>query len=510
MDDRRSRRKKKNRGRHRAVLLVLALLCILTAGLCAWGMGMQKNSLGKKEEALRESGRQEKGEETKGKMGEGAERKEAGEKSEKDSIRKGENEPGDKGEAWDGSGQNGEDEPDADGKVWDGQEQKNLNEGQSEPEAGGGQKGEKEPGIDGKVQDGQAGEEAGPVSQQVPQMSLEARVAQLFMVTPEQLTGYSQVTQAGEATKEALRKYPVGGLIYFSNNLKSPEQFKAMTANTQKLAGELGMFPLFLAIDEEGGEVARVGNHPGFSVQPVPAMADIGRTGDVRKAFEAGNAIGEYLHELGINVDFAPDADVLTNPDNTVVKTRSFGENPDLVTQMATAYLKGLNGHGVYGAPKHFPGHGATAEDSHKGFAYINKGWEELEQAELVPFAHFAKQKVNFIMCGHISLPAVIGDDTPCSLSPKALDGYLREKMGFQGIIITDALNMGAIQNHYSSGEAAVAAIEAGVDMLLMPANFQEAYQAVLDAVRQGRISEERLNQSVERIIQRKADMLNP
>ena len=510
MNDGRSRRKKKNRGRHRAVLLVLALLCILAAGLCAWGMGMQKNSLGKEEEALRESGRQEKGEETKGKTGEGTERKEAGEKGEKDSIRKSENEPGDKGEAWDGSGQNGEDEPTADGKVWDGQEQKNLNEGQSEPDADGGQKGENKPGIDGKVQDGQARGEAGAVSQQVTQMPLEARVAQLFMVTPEQLTGYSQVTQAGEATKEALRKYPVGGLIYFSNNLKSPEQFKAMTANTQRLAGELGMFPLFLAIDEEGGEVARVGNHPGFSVQQISAMADIGRTGDVRKAFEAGNAIGEYLHELGINVDFAPDADVLTNPGNTVVKTRSFGENPDLVTQMATAYLKGLNGHGVYGAPKHFPGHGATAEDSHKGFAYINKGWEELEQAELVPFAHFAKQKVNFIMCGHISLPAVIGDDTPCSLSPKALDGYLREKMGFQGIIITDALNMGAIQNHYSSGEAAVAAIEAGVDMLLMPANFQEAYQAVLDAVRQGRISEERLNQSVERIIQRKADMVNP
>ena len=207
-------------------------------------------------------------------------------------------------------------------------------------------------------------------------------------------------------------------------------------------------------------------------------------------------------------MDFAPDADVLTNPDNTVVKNRSFGSDPQMVTDMVKAYLDGLESHLVYGVPKHFPGHGATAEDSHQGFAYIQKSWEELEQAELVPFRAMAPDQVDFLMVGHISIPKILGDDTPASLSYEAITGYLRGEIGYQGIVITDALNMGAIQNHYSSSEACIRSFLAGTDMLLMPADFKSAYQGVLGAVREGRISEERLKESVIRILMVKRKLM--
>lgn len=335
----------------------------------------------------------------------------------------------------------------------------------------------------------------------VKNMMTEEKVAQLFIITPEQLTGYEKVTRAKEATKDALKKYPVGGLIYFSENLQNEEQVKELTKDTKAIAEELGILPLFLALDEEGGEVVRLARRDVFSVPKVPLMSEIGATGDVNQAREAGDTIGAYLQDYGFNLDFAPDADVLTNPENKVVKKRSFGSDPGLVTRMTEAYLDGLESHGVCGVPKHFPGHGATAEDSHEGFAYVDKTWEQLEEADLVPFRACVKRQVPFIMSGHISLPEITGEDIPCSLSPLALKGYLRDTMGYEGIIITDALGMGAIQNHYDSAEAAVLALEAGADMLLMPASFQTAYEGVTEAVRQGRISEERLEESVIRIV---------
>lgn len=335
----------------------------------------------------------------------------------------------------------------------------------------------------------------------ISQMSLEQKAAQLFIITPEALTGFKTVTQAGDATYKALQEYPVGGLIYFPQNLQNPGQLKTMTAKTQEFASGLNQPPLFLSIDEEGGKVARIANHQGFDLPKVDTMAEIGKTGDTSRAYEAGSVIGGYLEEFGINLDFAPDADVLTNPDNTVVLDRSFGSDPVLVTQMVKAYMKGLEEHHVYGTPKHFPGHGATEGDSHKGFAYTYKTWDELEQAELVPFAGLIQDNTPFIMAGHISLPQVTGDDTPSSLSSQVLTDYLRETMGYNGIIITDALNMGAIQDNYPPDRAAVMALQAGADLLLMPADFKEAYNGVLDAVKTGELTEERIDQSLTRIL---------
>ena len=343
--------------------------------------------------------------------------------------------------------------------------------------------------------------------EQLAAMTLEEKAAQIFLVTPEALTGYSQVTQAGEATREALETYPVGGLIYFSQNLQSPEQVKAMTAGVQEYARQIQGLPLFLAIDEEGGTVARLGNHPAFGLPKIENMAEIGAKKDGERAYEVGTVIGSYLKEYGFNMDFAPDADVLTEPGNRAIGSRSFGDDPELVAELSGQVAKGLREQGIMPVYKHFPGHGATAGDTHEGFAEADRTLEELKAAELIPFQAAAQSGAECIMAAHISLPQVIGDGTPASLSPVMLTEVLRGDLGFDGLIVTDALNMGAITEHYTAGEAAVKAFQAGADLLLMPEDLPAAYEAILQAVRSGKISEERLDQSVGRILERKAEM---
>ena len=332
-------------------------------------------------------------------------------------------------------------------------------------------------------------------------MSLEDKICQLFFITPEQLTKVDCVTAAGEITRQAYSKYPVGGMIYFAQNLKEPGQTAEMLAQMDAYARERSGLPVFLAVDEEGGRIVRIAENDAFGVQKVEAMEHIT---DEKQAFGAGFTIGSYLKELGFNLDFAPVADVLTNPENTVVRDRSFGTDPGQVKKLAAAYSDGLHDAGILSTYKHFPGHGATSGDTHEGYDYTGRTYEEMLQSELVPFAAAGEDGADFVMAAHIAAPAVTGDDTPCSLSPEMLTDILRNDLGYEGIVITDALNMGAIVNDYPAGEASVRALEAGADMLLMPQNFEEAYQAVYAAVQEGRISEDRLNQSVSRIIRTK------
>ncbi len=339
-------------------------------------------------------------------------------------------------------------------------------------------------------------------------MTREEKVAQLFIITPEELTGVDSVQSAGSTTKEALTRYPVGGLVYFSGNLISYEQTKTMLKDTEYLAGSVMELPLFLAVDEEGGTVARIANNTDMGVKNVGNMCDIGATKDKNKAYEAGNTIGIYLEDLGFNLDFAPDADVLTNPRNTVVKKRSFGSDPVLVSEMSGMYLKGLEENGVIGALKHFPGHGATLADTHEGYAYIDKTYEELLEEDMIPFTEGVKEQVPMIMVGHIAAPSVTGDELPASLSSVMIEDILRNDLGYEGIVITDALNMGAVSNLYASDEACIMAFKAGADMLLMPKDFKTAYEGVLQAVENGDIPEERLDESVRRIIRIKLQYL--
>ena len=341
----------------------------------------------------------------------------------------------------------------------------------------------------------------------VDSMSLEEKVAQLFLVQPEAIVDIGTATAAGDATKQAINKTPVGGFVYFSDNLQSEQQVQDMLRNVQKYSEDRIGLPAFLSVDEEGGTVARVASTGRFDVTDVGDMAKIGASGDVQQARQAGETIGSYLSELGFNLDFAPDADVLTNPENTVVKKRSFGSDPQVVSDMSLAVAQGLAQHQVHSVYKHFPGHGATAGDTHQGYAYTDKTLDELKQSELIPFENAIRNNAEFIMAAHISAPRVTGDDTPASLSKTMITDILRGQMGYDGIVVTDAMNMGAVTEQYTSAQAAVKALQAGADLVLMPEDFQEAYQGVLDAVKDGTLTEQRINESVTRIVKVKVHM---
>lgn len=344
-------------------------------------------------------------------------------------------------------------------------------------------------------------------SQLISGMSLEDKVAQMFVITPEALTGYASVTAAGDTTKAAYESRPVGGLIYMADNLLSTEQTTEMLTNMQNIAMERTGLPVFLSVDEEGGTVARVAKNDAFGVTDVGNMSDIGAAGDAQNAYNAGVTIGTYLKQLGFNVDYAPVADVLTNPDNTVIGTRSFGSDASVVADMVTKELEGLSSQGVFGVVKHFPGHGGVSGDSHDGAVTMDKSLEELMQTEFVPFQKAVENGVSFVMVGHISVPQVVGDNTPASLSQMMVSNVLREQLGYQGIVITDAMNMGAITGSYTADQAAVMAVNAGVDMILMPQDYETAYNGLLQAVQDGTITEDRINESVTRIVKVKLQM---
>ncbi len=340
-------------------------------------------------------------------------------------------------------------------------------------------------------------------AQIVSGMTLEEKVAQMFFITPEALTGYGQVTVAGDATNEAYQKYPVGGLIYNSQNLVDIDQTKTMMAKMQQYADSRISLPVFLGVDEEGGSVTRIASNEAYWLTNVDNMSDIGATGDTQNAYQAGVTIGTYLSDLGFNLDFAPVADVLTISDS-VIGNRSFGTDSELVASMTLSELQGLESMGIQGVVKHFPGHGGVSGDSHSGAVSTDKSLEELFASELVPFQRAIDGGAEFLMVGHIAAPNVTGDDTPASLSKVMITDVLRTQMGYQGVVITDAMNMTAITANHAADEAAVLAVNAGADMILMPEDFGKAYNGVIDAVNNGTIEEYRINEAVVRIVKAK------
>lgn len=347
-----------------------------------------------------------------------------------------------------------------------------------------------------------------PAASLVAKMSLEDKVAQMFMVTPEALSKFNgSVVASGEQTKQAFTKRPVGGVIYNSANLQSPEQVKSMLSNLQKYSKDRVGIPVFIAVDEEGGTVARVSGSKSMGIKPYPNMSEVGAGKDSNRALQIGVEMGKYLADLGFNIDFAPDADVLTNPQNDLLKYRAFGSDPHTVTTMTAAFTKGLQTSGVLATYKHFPGHGSTSADSHKGITVSQQDAIGLEQVDLVPFKDAVAKDVKLIMVSHVCFPKAFGDNTPASLSKKVVTGWAREKLRYQGILITDAMSMGAISDNYQPSEAAVKAIQAGIDIVLDPKDFDAAYQGVLAAVKSGKISQEQVNQAVTRIVATKLEL---
>lgn len=329
-------------------------------------------------------------------------------------------------------------------------------------------------------------------------LTLREKVLQMFIVTPEQLTGAAgPVTQCGDTSVQAIQDRPVGGIVYFAANLQDREQTAAMLSAIQA-ASPLG---LFLSVDEEGGSVARLGSNPAMGTTSFPAMGEIGATGDPEQAYNVGLTIGGELGELGFNLDFAPVADVNSNPDNPVIGDRAFSSDPVEAAEMVAACVAGFRDSGTLCALKHFPGHGDTATDSHYGAASSDKTLEELEACEFLPFRAGIEAGAELVMVGHIALPAVTGEDTPACLSYDIVTGLLRQKLGFDGLAVTDSLSMEAVTGAYAPGEAAVLAVEAGMDLLLMPEDLDAAVEGILEAVETGALTEARIDESVARIL---------
>lgn len=327
----------------------------------------------------------------------------------------------------------------------------------------------------------------------IAEMPLEDKVAGLFIITPEALTGTDVAIKAGDTTKEKLSQYAVGGLIYAKQNIKSADQLKEMISGTQGFS----KYPLFIGIDEEGGSVSRIAES-GLA-DNVGTMGDIGTSGDPSKAKEAGSAIAAYLSEYGFNLDFAPVADVILEG-NSIIGDRSFGSNAGDDAAMVSACVEGLQEGNVSACLKHFPGLGSTTEDTHEGMATSEKTKEDFETTDFLSFQGGIDAGADFVMVSHLSVPNITGDNTPSSLSDKMITDILRGELGFNGIVITDAMDMKAVTDYYTSDEAAVKALQAGADMILMPEDFEAAYQGVLDAVNNGTLSEERINESLQRI----------
>ena len=348
------------------------------------------------------------------------------------------------------------------------------------------------------------------IEAQLQQLSLREKVGQLFNTRPEAICPEFEASGQGMYTyslqrvtdgmKEFTKLYPVGGVTLFSHNIDNPEQVKAFNAALHQLPGS----PI-VAIDEEGGRVARIGNNEKFDVYRVESIASVGATGNPQNAYDTGKAIGTYLKEFGFDMDFAPVADVNTNPQNIVIGNRAFSDDPKTAAPMVAKYLEGLESTGIVGCIKHFPGHGDTSGDSHTGYVQTEKTWDAIDKCEMVTFKAGIKAGARMIMTAHIATPNVTGNNLPATLNPIILQDKLRKELGYKGIIITDAMGMGAISQHYSSAESAVKCLQAGADIILMPADLPEAFEAVMKAVEDGTLTEERINESVRRVLALKA-----
>ena len=345
------------------------------------------------------------------------------------------------------------------------------------------------------------------VEAMLKKMTLREKVGQMFFVRVESLdpsiewTTYDDLANLkNQEITMKMRKvnhdYPVGGIILYAWNIEDETQL----ANIIKQVRSLNGSPL-LCIDEEGGRVSRIANNPNFHVKKYESMAAIGATGDPKNAYECGNTIGTYLKRYDFDIDFAPVADVNTNPDNIIIGPRAFSDDPAVAAPMVTNYLQGLKDAGITGCIKHFPGHGDTTNDTHSGYVQSLKTWDEMNQCEMVTFRAGIQWGCQLIMTAHIAVPNVTGTNIPSTLSSVVLQDKLRGELGYQNIIITDGMEMGAITKHYTSGEAAVGSIKAGVDIVLGPRDFTEAFDAVIAAVNNGTLTEERINQSVRRIL---------
>lgn len=350
-----------------------------------------------------------------------------------------------------------------------------------------------------------------PLGELMATMTVEEKVGQLLVVGVDGTT-------PGDSLKKAVQEDKVGGVILFSHNVESADQLVELTNGIKTLNG--GYIPLLISVDQEGGLVDRMPSQ----VKALPSAYTFGAIEEegarLDTCYRLGTILAEECQAFGFNVNFAPVLDVWSNPKNTVIGKRAFGSEEGVVTAAAPMVAYGMMDSGVIPVVKHFPGHGDTAVDSHVGLPVVEKSLEELEALELRPFREAIRQgrysgtfdqgraAIPAVMVGHI-LMTQLDEELPATLSPGVVNGLLREELGFQGVVFTDDLTMGAITESYGMGEAAVLAIEAGCDQLLIchgTENIAAARTALLEAVEDGRITYQRLEESLRRILSLKRD----
>lgn len=332
-------------------------------------------------------------------------------------------------------------------------------------------------------------------------MSIEEKVGQLFVVNLEQLDSskgsYYEWKNCSKKMREVIKEKKVGGVIMFSRNIGNRKQTKKLIRDIQKAAD----IPMFVTVDEEGGEVARIAGNPDMKTTKYPSMEEVGKKKDVDYVKNMGMTIGNDIKKLGFNVDFAPVADVKTSNLNLEIGSRSFGKDPDKVAKLVEAFVNGIQSTNVSATLKHFPGQGSSKGDTHIENVNIDSSIAALRKVDFVPFEKGIKAGADFVMVSHISVSRVTETAQPASMSELIMKTILREELGFEGVIITDAMDMASITDKYTPDEAAIGAFSAGADIVLMPTDFEEAYQAVLSAVESGEIGMDRLDESVQRIL---------
>jgi beta-N-acetylhexosaminidase len=331
--------------------------------------------------------------------------------------------------------------------------------------------------------------------EQARMLDVSEKIGQMVMVGIEG-------KEYNEQARTLIEQHRIGGIITFGRNVSDAAQTLQLLHDLKEANARSNPFPLLLGIDEEGGSVTRM---PPELIK-APAARAVGQKGDAKLAHELGHITALTLRQFGWNINFAPVLDVDSNPQNPVIGERSYGDHADTVIEIGTSVMKGLKTGGVIPVVKHFPGHGDTYVDSHLELPVISHGQERLEQVELLPFTKAIQEGADAVMVGHLLVPA-LDENEPATFSPTIIQGLLREQLEFDGVVITDDLTMGAVTHHYSVGEAAVKAVLAGADIVMIAHHFEqqtEAIRALKAAVERGDITEERLNESVARILRLK------
>ncbi len=324
-------------------------------------------------------------------------------------------------------------------------------------------------------------------------MTLEEKIGQMLMISNRTPTYTDELN-------DQLKKIQPGGFILFSENFTNYEQTTQLIdkiRSTEKI-------PMFISVDQEGGKVQRLKNMPDIEITTIPDMQSLGQTKNPQLAYLLGKIMGLELNVFGINMDFAPVLDVRTNEQDTVIATRSFGSDAKLVSEMALSLADGLKENDIIPVVKHFPGHGSTQTDSHIDLPVIWKSKKQLEECDIIPFQKAIEKGIDTIMVGHIAVPNITGDDTPASLSSKLVTDYLKTELHFQGVVVSDALNMQALTKYYKEEDIYTMAVNAGIDILLMPENPTLAIETIKQGIENGNISQDRINDAVYKILKLK------